>query len=404
MGLLNLPVLVIRIFCLQSMTDAADPQITSLTPEPTVVGTEGVSSPLKLLIATDAWDPQTNGVVTTLKSLIGEMERQGHTIKVITPELFNTIATNYPDLSLAVPWGMSGLIESFQPNGIFIATEGPVGFACRHFCVKHNLPFTSAYTTRWPEYFDTHLKFPPIPLGYQYLKWFHEPATGLMVSTRSLLKELRRKGFKNLAQWTRGVDTDRFKPMALEQKQAFLPEHPRPFFVNIGRVSKEKNLQAFLELDLPGTQIVVGPGPDLDELREAYPKALFVGPKHGQALYDYYAGSDVFVFPSKSDTFGLVMLEALASGIPVAAYNVTGPKDVIEAESAIGFLAEEQESLGAKVLEAWQAVQSGTVTAEDCRNYGLRYSWEQGVHQLLGRMKFIQWAGETPRPRMAEAP
>jgi len=352
------------------------------------------------LIVSDAWEPQTNGVVTTLKNLRRELKKSGYRVYLITPKQFNTIPTFYPDVRLAWPQGVPELIDKIKPDRVFIATEGPLGLAARTYCMMRQLPFVTSYTTRWPEYIQAHLGFPPIDWGYNYMRWFHEPATALMVSTPSLKTELENRGFANVVQWSRGVDTTRFQPLPKPQKQAFLKHLPRPFYLYLGRISREKNIEAFLGMDLPGSKILIGEGPDLADLREKYPGAVFTGPKSGLDLAHSVAACDVLVFPSKTDTFGLVMLEGLAAGLPVAAFDVTGPRDILARQSLaspVGFIAQSIDSndgndtLRRACLSAWRAVQEGLIAPEDCHHFAGQFSWQNSVKTLVNTLPVCRW-------------
>ncbi len=265
---------------------------------------------------------------------------------------------------------MARLIRAFRPSAIHISTEGPLGIAARKFCMKHGLPFTTAFHTRFPEYVEARTK---IPARYTNLimKWFHKPSRAIMTATKSLRDELRAQGFDNVVTWTRGIDTDLFHP-----REKLFQDLPRPLFMYVGRVAVEKNIKAFLDLDLPGSQVVVGDGPQLEQLKKEYEDATFVGMKEGDELAAHYASADVFVFPSLTDTFGLVLLEALASGVPVAAYPVTGPKDVI-GDAPVGKL---DTDLKSACLEALKA---DPVT---CREYALNFSWDACTHMFLDNL------------------
>jgi glycosyltransferase involved in cell wall biosynthesis len=280
---------------------------------------------MKILVATDAWHPQVNGVVRTLTMMAEAAKGFGVEISFLTPQSFRTVALpSYPDLRLALPWPaeIARLIEAAGADSIHIATEGPVGLLVRRYCRKHELPFTTSFHTRFPEYVSARS---PIPESWVWtmLRWFHRPSQAVMAATPALATELRMRGFRKVVLWSRGVDTSLFHPRDVD---LCLPE---PVFLCVGRLAVEKNLEAFLDLDLPGTKLIVGDGPARAQLERNYPEAVFLGARHGEELASIYAGADVFVFPSKTDTFGLVLLEALASGLPVAAFPVTGPRDVI---------------------------------------------------------------------------
>lgn len=329
---------------------------------------------MRVLVATDAWAPQVNGVVRTL----GELQRRagdvGLVLDFVTPVDFRTLPMpGYPEirLSLNTSPGIAARAAAFRPDAVHIATEGPIGLAARRFCLARAIPFTTSYHTRFPEYLSARLPVPEA-LTYRWLRWFHNAGCGIMTATPSLDSDLAARGFGPLMRWSRGVDTALFRP-----RRERLLDLPRPIFLNVGRVAVEKNLEAFLALDLPGSKIVVGEGPALDGLRKAYPAAHFLGPKSGPALAEIYASADVFVFPSRTDTFGLVIIEALASGLPVAAFPVMGPKDIIT-DPSVGRLGED---LRASALEAL------ALDRQACRVFAERYSWEASVAQFAGNMR-----------------
>src|SRR5215216_6619598 len=281
---------------------------------------------MPILIATDAWHPQVNGVVRTLTSLAGSAAGLGADVEFLTPDGFPSVGVpTYPGLRIALPprREIARRIEAAAPDAIHIATEGPIGWAARAYCRRRGLAFTTSYTTRFPEYVAVRTGL-PLSVGYAVMRHFHAPSATTMVATDSLRQELSARGFRKLGFWTRGVDTELFKPHA----PAAL-DLPRPVFMTMGRVAVEKNLEAFLSLDLPGSKVVVGDGPQKVQLAKQYPGAIFLGEKKGADLTAHLAAADVFVFPSLTDTFGVVQLEALACGTPVAAFPVTGPKDVI---------------------------------------------------------------------------
>jgi glycosyltransferase involved in cell wall biosynthesis len=295
--------------------------------------------PMRILLATDAWEPQVNGVVRTLTRTVAEMRAMGHTVEVISPDQFKTFPLpTYPEIKLAVGAyePVQERFKNFEPEAIHIATEGPIGLAARRICVEWKLPFTTSYHTKFPEYVSARL---PVPLqaGYAYMRWFHRPSGRLMVATPTMRDELAKHGFRNISPWTRGVDTEVFKPRAEGQPDVY-EGLARPIWLNVGRIAVEKNIEAFVRLDLPGTKVLVGDGPQREELAEKYPEVVFRGAMHGQKLAEHYACADVFVFPSLTDTFGLVILEAMASGLPVAAYPAPGPIDIIPGSNA-GVLA-----------------------------------------------------------------
>jgi len=295
--------------------------------------------PMRILVATDAWEPQVNGVVRTLTRVVQELQGMGHTVEVIHPGQFKTFPLpTYAEIKVAIGVyePVQERFKAFEPEAIHIATEGPIGLAARRICVEWKLPFTTSYHTRFPEYVSARLPL-PLAAGYAYMKWFHKPSGRMMVATPTMQQELSSHGFRNISAWSRGVDTDIFRPLA-EGGADLFADLPKPVFLYVGRVAVEKNIEAFLALDLPGSKVVVGPGPQLDELREKYPKVVFKGSKSGDELAAHYRCADVFVFPSLTDTFGLVILEAMASGTPVAAYPAPGPIDIIPGSGA-GVLA-----------------------------------------------------------------
>lgn len=329
-------------------------------------------SSLKVLIVTDAWLPQTNGVVRTLQILGEQLTDLGNEVRYITPDQFKSVSLpGYSEIQLAMLPGrrVRQIINEFQPDAIHIATEGPLGIAARQFCVHRDHPFTTSYHTRFPEYLNARTHF-PVKWGYEIQKRFHKPASTMMVTTPALMEELNSKGFRNIRIWSRGVDLENFRIY----KQPFLEELPRPIWVYVGRVSVEKNLGAFLDLNLEGTKLIVGDGPLREELERKYKDAVFVGAKFGEDLARHYSASDVFVFPSKTDTFGLVNVEALACGTPVAALPVVGPKDILEG-SNVGAVDWDLETACRKAL--------GIATPEECRAHALNFSWERGTKQFV---------------------
>jgi glycosyltransferase involved in cell wall biosynthesis len=335
---------------------------------------------MRVLVATDAWHPQVNGVVRTLTSLAATARPLGVDIEFLTPEGFPSIGLpTYPGLRLALPSGrqIAERIERAAPDAIHIATEGPVGHMARRYCLRHGRAFTTSYTTRFPEYIAERA---PVPESWSYavLRRFHAAATVTMVSTASLMNELRRRGFDNLGMWTRGVDTSLFKPEPVADLNL-----PRPIFLTMGRIAVEKNLEAFLSLDLPGSKVVIGQGPQEAELRQRFPEVHFLGLMRGPELAAHVAAADVFVFPSKTDTFGVAQLEALACGVPVAAFPVMGPRDVIGG-SPVGVL---DDDLRAACLGAL------TLSRAACREFAVERSWEVSARQFIGHANKTTVAG-----------
>jgi glycosyltransferase involved in cell wall biosynthesis len=319
---------------------------------------------IRILIVTDAWAPQVNGVVRTLSTVSDELRRMGHTVEVIGPDRFRTLpCPTYPELRLSLLPGrrLVQMIEAFRPDAMHIATEGPLGLAAWRWARRTGHAFTTSFHTRFAEYIRARTGLPTGPV-YAWMRHFHGAGSGTMVATQSLRDELTTRGFRNIRQWCRGVDLVLFKPEPREEW-----ELPRPVFVYVGRIAVEKNISAFLDLDLPGSKVVVGGGPQLSPLRRTYPKVLFTGPRYGEALARCYAGGDVFVFPSRTDTFGLVLLEALACGTPIAAFDVTGPKDVLaEARGRIGAVNGNLRTAAMAALHADRAA---------CRAHAERFSW-----------------------------
>ncbi len=285
---------------------------------------------MKIAIVTDAWVPQVNGVVNTLKATRQELEKMGHEVAVISPAGFRTVpCPTYPDirLSLFPARRVAMMLDEIRPELIHISTEGPLGLAARRYCLRRNLPFTTAYHTRFPEYIHARCRL-PLSISYAWMRWFHGPSRAVMVPTPIVKREIAARGIRHAVDWTRGVDTGLYHP---RQRDAELAGSiARPIFLYVGRVAVEKNIEAFLKLDLPGIKWVVGDGPQRRELEAKYRDAVFFGMKMPPDLARYYQSADVFVFPSKTDTFGLVLLESIACGTPVAAFPVPGPADVIE--------------------------------------------------------------------------
>jgi len=340
---------------------------------------------MRILIATDAWEPQVNGVVRTLTRTVAEMRAMGHIVEVISPDQFPTLPMpTYPEIKLALGAyePMQDRFRAFEPEAIHIATEGPVGLAARRLCLEWKLPFTTSYHTRFPEYISA--RFPvPTAAGYAYMKWFHKPSGRVMVATPTMREELERHGFRNLSYWSRGVDTEVFRMRPGEGSPPGWPQPPelvdlpRPIFLNVGRVAVEKNIEAFIKLDLPGSKVVVGDGPSREELSVQYPDVVFTGARFGEALAAYFAWSDVFVFPSLTDTFGLVILEAMATGAPVAAYPAPGPIDLIPGSGA-GVC---DEDLAKACLECLQ------IDRQAVRRFAEGFSWRAAAEQFVANLE-----------------
>ncbi|MEQ1949987.1 glycosyltransferase family 1 protein [Mesorhizobium sp. CN2-181] len=345
----------------------------------------------RILIVTDAWHPQVNGVVRTLQHLGDNLVAMGQTVEFLTPQEFRTIPMpSYPDirLALAMPWQVAKRIEAFQPDHVHISTEGPLGLLARRHCLKRGYVFTTSYHTRFPEYVRARV---PIPESWIYrrLRRFHNSGAGTLVATPSLARELTERGFEHVRLWTRGVDTDFYRP---DRKPVL--DLPRPIFLSVGRVAVEKNLPAFLDLDLPGSKVVVGDGPALASLRERYPEAHFLGMHTGKALAHIYASCDVFVFPSRTDTFGIVLLEALASGLPVAAYDVTGPADVF-ADGVGGALSQDLREAAMAALN---------IDRDAARQKATTYSWAACAAMFMRHVRAAHVEQPTALPAGEAAP
>ncbi|HLN23557.1 MAG TPA: glycosyltransferase family 1 protein [Patescibacteria group bacterium] len=337
---------------------------------------------MRILVVSDAWFPQVNGVVRTLGTLRTELHKLGHETVFVTPDQFRSMpCPTYPEIRLAFRPGpkMARTIEANQPCAIHIATEGPLGWAARRYCLKRRVPFTTAYHTKFPEYIQARFRV-PLPISYRVMRRFHGASATIMVATQTIQDELEQRGFGRIRRWSRGVDTTLFRPRSAEELAALVPDLvalPKPIFLYVGRVAVEKNIDAFLSAKLDGSKVVVGDGPQLDELRRKHPSVLFTGAKQGEELAAHYSAASVFVFPSRTDTFGLVLLEALASGVPVAAYPVPGPLDVIGGSPA-GVLNEDL------ALAAQAAL---GIPAETCRAHALGFSWESCTQQFLANLK-----------------
>lgn len=342
---------------------------------------------MKILLATDAWPPQVNGVVRTLGEVTRELAAMGHNVATLQPGLFRSIPCPlYPEIRLAlgVRRRIARFIEAFAPDAVHIATEGPIGAGVRRWCLAHGFPFTTAFHTRFPEYLAER-RLVPARLTYALLRRFHAPAQAVMVACETVQRELAARGFVNLEAWSRGVDADLFDPARRRSPLAL----PRPIFLSVGRVAPEKNLPAFLSLDLPGSKVVVGTGPLLPRLQRQFPQAHFLGRRANGELAAIYASADVFVFPSRTDTFGLVLLEALASGLPIAAFPAPGPLDVV-GHSSVGVL---DEDLRAAALTAL------AIPREHCRAHALKFTWRASAEQFLAHLRPLSTETRPNAPR-----
>jgi glycosyltransferase involved in cell wall biosynthesis len=345
---------------------------------------------MKILLVTDAWRPQLNGVVRTLEHLRDELTPLGHQMEVIHPGLFHSVpCPTYPEIRLSwnAAWAMGRRIRELRPDSVHLATEGPLGMAARRWCMRHRVPFTTAFHTRFPEYINERWGV-PTAWGYRWMRRFHAPAVRTMVATPSLRDDLASRGFEHLVYWTRGVDIRLFRP----RPQRTL-ELPRPVFLNVGRIAPEKNLEAFLALDLPGSKLVVGDGPDRARLQARHPEVHFVGAKEGEELAECFTSADAFVFPSRTDTFGLVLLEAMASGLPVAAFPVTGPRDVV-LQGVTGCLGEDLRAAALAALE---------LSPAECRRHAEAYSWEASARQFLSQVAASGGAAQVPEAAPGQA-
>ena len=333
---------------------------------------------MRIVLATDAWAPQVNGVVRTLTRVVGELREMGEAVEVISPDQFATFPMpTYPEIKLAVGAyeKVQERFKAFEPEAIHIATEGPIGLAARRICLEWKLPFTTSYHTRFPEYVSARLPL-PLAAGYAYMRWFHRPSGRLMVATPTMREELARHGFHNISLWSKGLDTQMFRPRRPGEPDVF-EGLARPIWLNVGRVAVEKNIEAFAQLDLPGSKVVVGDGPSREELSAQYPDVVFTGARFGEKLAAYFAWSDVFVFPSLTDTFGLVILEAWGAGTPVAAFPAPGPIDIIPGTGA-GVLAEtESGDLAKACMEAL------TLDRRAVRRVAEGYSWRACAEEFL---------------------
>jgi glycosyltransferase involved in cell wall biosynthesis len=338
---------------------------------------------VRIAIVTDAWHPQPNGVVRVLSSLHERLLAISHDLLVISPDSFRTIpCPTYPEIPLAIGagQGVRERLDRFRPEAVHIATEGPLGWAARRHCMRRGWPFTTAYHTKFPQYLHARTKL-PLSWLYGIIRTFHAPSSAAMVPSHSVYEELAEQGFRNLRHWAHGVDTKVFRPQG---KGAL--DFPRPISLYVGRVTIDKNLPAFLDLPLDGTKVVVGSGPQRDALIRRYPEAKFIIAKGDAQLSSYFSAADVFVFPSRTDTFGLVMLEALASGVPVAAFPVAGPMDVLSKASPghpVGILDEDLASAAKRAL---------SLSPIDCRAYAELFSWDHVVDQFLNYLAPISAA------------
>jgi len=335
--------------------------------------------PQSIAIVTDAWHPQTNGVVRTLATTCEVLREWGHKVSVVSPDQYPSVpAPTYPEIRLALTWpGAAGrALARIKPDAVHIATEGPLGFAARRYCINRKVPFTTAYHTQFPDYFARRTGL-PTGAFWPYIRWFHRKSQRIMVATETIRAQLREQGLYHLTHWSRGVDLSCFTPDAPPP-----PEYARlrgPILLYVGRVAVEKNIEAFLSCQASGTKVVVGDGPARAALEARFPDALFLGKRTGRDLAGCYAGADVFVFPSKTDTFGLVMIEALACGTPVAGYPVPGPLDILTKDT------------GAMSEDLTQAIQTARdLNRKACAKHGASFSWEAATRQFLQGLAALQ--------------
>ena len=344
---------------------------------------------MRIVLITDVWTPLINGVVTTLENTVRIAREKGHDVLVLNPEMFAGLpCPTYPEIRPALfPWyKVSRILRAFRPDAVHIANEGPMGWAGGMACRLSGHGFTTAYHTRLPEYIR--LRFPiPLRVSYAFFRWFHKPSKAVMTASLLLMEELRGRGFTNVKLWSRGVDTRLFYPRSKDFLDA-----PRPISMFVGRVAVEKNSEDFPRLSILGTKFVVGDGPAFRELRSRNPEVRFVGAKRGEDLARHMTAADVFVFLSTTDTFGLVLLEAMACGVPVAAYPVTGPQSVV-VHNLTGWLSNDLAEAVTKAL---------TLSPKACREHAKNYSWERCTDQFLNNLHILK--AHSGSIRIADGP
>jgi glycosyltransferase involved in cell wall biosynthesis len=348
---------------------------------------------MKIALVTDAWMPQVNGVVTTLVELVRELEAGGHAVQVVHPGLFRTRpCPGYAgiDLAIAPRRGVAERLDAFQPEAIHLATEGPLGWAARRYCLDRGLAFTTAFHTKFPEIVNAAIKV-PVSWGYAVVRHFHRPSSGVMVPTPSVLSMLEARGLRNLRAWTHGVDTDLFPFQPVARTHESLAHLPRPIALFVGRVSYEKNIEAFLTMEFPGSKVVCGTGPVEAQLRQRHPHVHWVGVLPRDELARVYGAADLFVFPSHADTFGLVMVEAMACGTPVAAFPSDGPLEVLsrphpEGGGSLG---------GAMDADLRKAAFAALATPRlEARQRALDFSWAEACRLFAGFL--VPARGKSP--------
>ncbi|HEY6815791.1 MAG TPA: glycosyltransferase family 1 protein [Croceibacterium sp.] len=331
---------------------------------------------MRIAIVTDAWEPQVNGVVNAIRNLLVELGRNGHRVLLVEPGQFRTVpCPTYPEIRLALttPGRVGRGIETFAPDAVHLMTEGPLCLAARNWCVRRNVPFTSAFCTNFPDYLEARTRIPE-RFFWPYFRWFHGASSGTFGSTASVREKLASQRIPSVRAWGRGVDLANFSPDTLPPELYFTL--PRPIMLYVGRIAVEKNVEAFLRCTRPGTKVLVGDGPARVALQARYPEARFLGVRHGKELASAYAGADVFVFPSRTDTFGVVMIEALACGTPVAAYPVDGPRDVVD--PGVGTLDEDLDVAIGGALAC---------DREACSAYGRSFTWQASAQQFLDALE-----------------
>ncbi len=338
---------------------------------------------MRVAIATDAWFPQTNGVVRSLSTTVSILQQRGFEIELITPDHFRSLPLpGYSEIKLAIAprFGVRKMIGRFQPDIVHIVTEGPIGWAARSWCLSHKVPFTTAFHTRFPEYASVRTGLSP-DYFWPFMRHFHRYSRSVLVSTMRLQAELEHRGISKTRLWSRGIDRKLFHPN--HQPLPVLKDLPRPILLNVGRVAVEKNLEAFLSAAIAGTKVVVGDGPALNELKKKYPEVLFLGALHGDELAQAYCSADIFVFPSLTDTFGLVIIEALACGLPVAAFPVQGPLDILGADST-GIHKQLKHPAGALNTSLSAAItQAQSASREMAIELGASFDWDACSDQFI---------------------
>lgn len=357
---------------------------------------------MKLAIATDAWYPQVNGVVRTLAATVAELDSRGYEVELATPGHFLTVPMpGYASIRLAVAprFGVRRMLDAFAPDIVHVATEGPIGWSARGWCLRHGVPLTTSFHTRFPDYASVRTgisadRFWPI------MKRFHAPSRAVLAATDSLAVELARRGFGNIQRWTRGIDRSVFRPDGASHPA--MRDLTGPVLLSVGRVAPEKNLEAFLDAEVRGTKVVVGDGPALDRLQRRYPEARFLGKLTGEELAGAYRGADCFVFPSRTDTFGLVVIEALACGVPVAAYPVPGPVDILGADGR-GADARVPEPAGALREDLDEAIARALILdRKAAARLGEYFSWEHATDLFVRSLENAQ-ASDTAARRLEPA-